>query len=368
MKKTAIKAMIVVAVCTTMSVSCRRQEMKQDAGKYKTISITKSATTIEREYTSTLKGVQSVEVRPQVSGTITKILVSEGAKVRKGEVMFVIDPVPYKAALQQAEAQVKSARAQLEAAELELNSKRMLKTQNVIGSYELEQAEKSVNRLRATLEEAEAAALSARNSLSYTEVKSPADGVIGMIPYRVGALVGPSITEPLATVADNGSIYAYFSITEKEMQRILSEHGTLDRGVETMPSARLRMADGKMYDHEGRIDAISGNVDASTGAVTLRATFSNPKQMLRDGGTGTIILPYSMSGTVVIPQEATYELQDKHFVFKVIHGKTKSAEIKVADYNNGKQYIVTSGLSDGDVIIAEGAGLLHDGIEVRTER
>ncbi|MGN0281322.1 MAG: efflux RND transporter periplasmic adaptor subunit [Prevotella sp.] len=357
--------MIVVSACVTIMMSCGKPSAKIGAGNYKTLKIEKSGCTIDREYTATLRGVQTVEVRPQVSGTITEICVGEGARVKRGQTMFVIDQVPYKAALQNATAQVNAAKAQLANAELTLKGKLALREKNVVSDFEVEQAQNDVNQLRAALQDAEATELSARNNLSYTTVKSPADGVTGMMPYRVGALVGPSMAEPLATVADNQQIHAYFSITETEMQRLTAEHGSLAKAIEAMPKVMLRLADDKEYEAKGTVDAISGNVDAATGAVALRATFSNARQTLSNGGTGTIIMPYEMNDVVVIPQEATYELQDKHFVYKVVEGKTKSTEIKVSDYDNGSLFIVTHGLKQGDVIIAEGAGLLHDGIIVK---
>ncbi|MGM9694067.1 MAG: efflux RND transporter periplasmic adaptor subunit [Alloprevotella sp.] len=334
------------------------------ASSHKTLTVTRSDFTMNSEYAATLKGVQSVEVRPQVSGTITQICVSEGADVKKGQVLFVIDQVPYQAALENAEAQVASARAQLDNALLTLRSKQSLHQQQVVGDFEVEQAQHNVNQLRASLRNAEASLTAARNNLSYTVIKSPANGCIGMIPYRVGALVDASISEPLATVSDPASVYAYFSISEAEMQRLLSNHGSLAEAVKAMPAVRLRLADGSEYVSEGCIDAISGNIDAGTGAVTLRASFPNPQQKLRHGGTGTIIVPRKLTDVIVIPQEATYELQDKHFVYAVVNGKTKATPIQVSDYDNGKQFVVTSGLKEGDRIIAEGAGLLHDGMEV----
>ncbi|MGM9697874.1 MAG: efflux RND transporter periplasmic adaptor subunit [Prevotella sp.] len=356
--------MVVVSACVTMS-SCGKSSVKMGAGNYKTLKIETSGCTVDDEYTATLRGVQTVEVRPQVSGTITEICVKEGARVSRGQTMFIIDQVPYKAALQNATAQVASAKAQLANAELTLKGKLALREKNVVSDYDVEQAQNDVDQLRAALLNAEATEMSARNNLSYTVVKSPADGVTGMMPYRIGALVSPSIAEPLATVADNTTIHAYFSITETEMQRLAGEHGSLDNALKAMPKVKLLLADGSEYEARGTVDAISGNVDATTGAVAMRATFANQGQTLSNGCTGTIVMPHEMQGVVVIPQEATYELQDKHFVYKVVDGKTKSTEIKVADYDNGRNYIVTGGLKQGDVIIAEGAGLLHEGIEVK---
>lgn len=349
-----------------MLTSCKKQVQQQASSEYKTLTITKSSSTLNKEYTATLEGEQNVEVRPQVSGTITKICVQEGANVKKGQVMFIIDQVPYKAALENAIASVNSAKASVANARLTLKSKKQLRAQNVVSDFDVEQAQNNLNEAIASLQNAQASELSARNNLSYTVVKSPADGVIGMIPYRVGALVSSSIEEPLTTVSNNNNVYAYFSITEAEMQKLIGDYGSLDEAKTHIPKVKLRTSDGAIYRYEGTVDAISGNVDATTGAVQMRATFPNPGNLLRNGGSATVIMPYDYDNAFVIPQEATYELQDKIFVYKVVNGKTKSSEITVLGMNDGQNYVVLSGLKVGDVIVAEGAGLLHDGIFVKS--
>lgn len=348
--------------------ACTRQQRPDMQGSYKTLTISPSSTTIDESYTATLQGVQRVEIRPQVSGTITRICVAEGATVKRGQVLAIIDQVPYQAALDNALAEVRSAKARLASARLTLKSKQELRRAAVVADYDVEQAQNSVDEAEAALLNAQASETAARNNLSYTTVKSPADGVIGMIPYRVGALVGPDMQQPITTVADVGTIHAYFSISETRMLQYIAQYGSLSEAIRQMPAVRLRLADGTLYQEQGHIDAISGNIDTSTGAVSLRASFPNPAEQLRNGGTATVIIPHAMQGVTVIPQEATYELQDKHFVFKVVNGKTQSTEIGISDYDNGKQYIVTQGLKRGDIIVAEGAGLLHDGIEVNVSK
>ncbi|MGI6222267.1 MAG: efflux RND transporter periplasmic adaptor subunit [Prevotella sp.] len=348
--------------------SCSKKQQAQSASTYKTLTVSKSSATFQKEYSCTLQGVQAVEVRPQVSGTIKKICVREGANVKKGQVMFIIDQVPYKAAVANARATVANAKASVSSARLTLKSKEQLRKDNVVSDYDVEQALNSLNEAVATLQSAQAQLTSAVNDLSYTEVRSPADGVIGMIPYREGALVSSSIEEPLATVSDNSEVHAYFSISEAEAQKLISQYGSLNAAIKQMPTVQLRMSDGSVYEGKGKVDAVSGNVDSETGAVTIRASFSNSKGLLRNGGTGTILMPYEVSNSIIIPQEATYELQDKIFVYRVVNGKTKSTAITVLDYDDGTHYVVSSGLKVGDVIIAEGAGLLQEGIEVKARK
>ena len=317
--------------------------------------------TLTREYTAVVEGRQSVEIRPQVSGTITEVCIDEGAKVSKGQPLFIIDQVPYQAALETAIANVKSAEAAVATARMTADSKQTLFDNKVVSAFDLQTAKNSLLEAEAALAQAKAQETSARNDLSYTVVKSPVDGVASMIPYRVGALVDASISTPLTTVSDDEEMYVYFSLTESQVLSLIREHGTLDKTLAQMPEVSLRLSDGQLYDHTGHIDAISGTISSGTGAVSLRATFLNPERMLRNGSSATLIFPYQRDSVLVVPQEATYEIQDKVFVYKVVDGKAASSQVTVFPVNDGKEYIVESGLKTGDVIVAEGAGLLQEG-------
>lgn len=264
-------AALACAFVALLSQSCKEKAATGAAGNYKTITASPSACVLEKEYTATLRGVQSVEVRPQVSGTITKICVSEGAHVKRGQTMFIIDQEPYRASLRVAE-------------------------------------------------------------------------------------------------ADVSSVHAYFSVTESEAQRLVADHGSLDKAIATLPSVKLRLGSGEELSAEGTVDAVSGNVDEATGSVAMRTTFANPSRILFSGGSATIVIPYEYKNKIIIPQEATYEIQDKKFVYRVIDGKTKSTEITVEPLSDGKRYVVNDGLKKGDVIVAEGAGLLSDGMEINVKK
>ena len=197
-------------------------------------------------------------------------------------------------------------------------------------------------------------------------VKSPVNGVASMIPYRVGALVNSNISQPLVTVSDDSKIFAYFSMAENQMLDLIQEYGSLKEAIKDMPEVELIMSNGKTYKHKGKINAVSGTISASTGSVSFRAVFPNPERLLRDGGSGTVIIPSVHEDCIIIPQTATFELQEKIFVYKVIDGKASSAVITIMPQNNGVEYIVESGLEVGDVIIAEGAGLVREGATIRT--
>ena len=330
------------------------------------MEVSRGSRTLSQSYTAVINGRQSVEIRPQVSGTITQVCIAEGAQVKKGQTLVIIDQVPYKAALETAIANVKSAEASVATARLTADSKEQLFKENVVSAFDLQTARNSLLQAEATLAQAKAEEVNARNDLSYTEVKSPVDGVSGMLPYRVGALVDASITTPLTTVSDDTEMYVYFSMTESQVLSLIRQYKTLDEAMKQMPEVELKLSDGLTYAHKGRIDAISGTIDTSTGAVSLRATFPNPEHILRNGGSGTVVFPYIKENVLIVPQEATYEIQDKIFVYKVVDGKATSSQVSVFPVNNGKEYIVESGLEEGETIIAEGAGLVQEGTVVGT--
>ena len=347
--------------CLLFFSSCEEKTQTQQSEKYKTLIVKKSDPIIYTDYAAVLKGCQSVEIRPQVSGIITKICINEGEMVHQGQVLFIIDQVPYKAALATAEAKVRKAEAQQRTSQLTLESKQQLHREKIISDFDLQTAENEYYEAEAQVSQAKAEALNAKNNLSYTEVKSPVNGVASMIPYRVGALVNCNIAQPLVTVSDDTHIHAYFSMPENGMLDILQQYGSTEEALKQLPEVTLTMSNGTPYAETGRIDAISGTVDKNTGVISLRAVFPNPKHLLRNGSTGSLSIPSVHKNCVVIPQSATYELQDRVFAWKVINGQTKSTPLTLFKHNDGQHYIVLSGLTTGDTIIAEGAGLVREG-------
>lgn len=361
------KKSLLIFLCLPLLCSCEGSDQKKADVAYKTLTIEQSDQTLKSVYTAKLRGRQYVEVRPQVSGIITEICINEGDAVHKGQILFIIDQVPYKAALQTAIANVESSKAKLGTAKLTTDSRAELYKEQVVSEFDLQTARNGLAEAEAALAQAKAQEVNARNNLSYTEVKSPVDGMASMIPYRVGALVSSNISEPLITVSDDSEVYAYFSMTENQILDFIHQYGSLKQTMEKMPEVELRLSNGKTYPHLGKINAISGTIDESTGAISLRACFANAEQMLRNGGSGTVVVPTTQKGCIVIPQAATYELQNRKFVYKVVDGKAVSTPVEVFRLNNGTEYIVESGLASGDVIIAEGAGLVREGTVIKNE-
>lgn len=363
MKEKMFRSLILTCILVLVT-SCKEQKSQTAGSDYETQKVTLSDRTVYSTFSATIQGKQDVGVYPQISGLITAVLVKEGAAVKKGQTLFIIDQVPYKAALRTAKANVEVAEASVATAKMTVDSKEELFKENVVSQFDLQTARNSLRSANATLAQARAELLNARNNLSYTVIKSPVAGIAGMSSYRVGDLVSSSMSSPMISVSDNSEMYAYFSMTEKQILALSRQNGSLTDALKTMPEVKLLLSDGSEYQEKGHIDAISGMIDTSTGSVTLRAVFPNSKNILRSGSTGNIKFPYTKKNCMVIPQTATYELQDKVFVYKVVGGKTQSTQVKVFEVNDGKEYIVESGLNMGDVIIAEGAGLLSNGISV----
>lgn len=362
-------ALSIIVSATLLTGGCDKHE-EQEAAKapqvYPTMKVQKADMTFNIEYTASVKGISDVDIYPQVSGTIKEILMQEGMPVKKDQVLFTIDPVSYEAAYEKAKANVASAEANLATAKLTRDSRDQLYSKKAVSYYDMMSSHNTYDSAVASLAEAKAVLKSAENDLNNTEIKSPVDGVLGMTSIREGALVSSNMTSPLVSVSDNSNVYTYFSLSENLLLYIakISNDSSYGDVVKKSPKVRFRLSDGDIYEEEGTIDAISGIVDSSTGAVTARATFPNPKRLLHSGGSGTVLIPVTVEDKLVIPQTATYELQNKIFVYKVVDHKTVASVIEIMDVNDGKSYVVTSGLEEGDVIVTDGAGLLTDGVEI----
>lgn len=355
-----------VVSCAIWFTSCEQsQKGEMQAGGYETMKVAVADKVVETNYSASIKGRQDIDIMPQVSGTIQKLCVVEGEKVKKGQILFIIDQVPYKAALNTAIANVKSAQAALATAELTYNSNKELFANKVVSEFTLKTSENQYLTAKAQLAQAEAQEVNARNNLSYTEVKSPSNGVVGMLPYRVGTLVNPSMVQPLTTVSDNSEMYVYFSMTENQVLNMVREYGSVDEALKKLPEISLELNDGTEYSEKGKIESISGVIDSQTGSVGVRAVFPNEKGLLLSGASGKVSIPSTYNDYIIVPQEATVKQQDKISVFKVVDGKAASTLIKVAAYNDGREYIVLDGLKAGDEIVAKGAGLVREGTQIK---
>ena len=320
------QAGLIIACCLAFP-ACKQATQTRANTEHEVMTIAPTSRTLSTSYPATIKGRQDIEIYPQVSGKLTELCVSEGQHVKKGQPLFIIDQVPYQAALRTAEANVEAAKASLANAELTYESRKALYAEEVVSEFDLNTAENSYLSAKAQLAQMEAQEVNARNNLSYTVVTSPSDGVVGTLPYRVGALVSSSIPQPLTTVSDNSVMYVYFSMTENQLLGLIRQYGSKDKALEQMPAIKLTLSDKSEYAHEGRIETISGVIDQSTGSVSIRAAFPNQEGLLHSGGSGNVVIPQQRDNVFVIPQAATYEIQDQTYAYKVIDGKAVSTLI-----------------------------------------
>ncbi len=362
MKKNLNIAFSTALMAMTVLCSCGGQKSQQASiVEFKTMKVGRTDVELTNKYNATIRGRQDVEVYPQVGGTLQRIMVTEGQSVKKGQTMFIIDQVPYQAALNTAEAALKAAKAQEATAALNYESRKKLFDQEVVSEFDMQTAHNSLLTAKASVAQAEAQVVNARNSLSYTVVKSPADGVVGTLPYRQGALVGPSIPKSLTTVSDNNQMWVYFSMSEAQFLTLTREKGSADSAVAAMPEISLQLVDGSMYELKGRVESASGVVDQQTGSVQLRAVFDNPSHILHSGSTGKVIIPTVMKNVLTIPTTAAVQTQDKFRIYTVDKdGAAHSQVISIEPQNDGKQYIVTEGLEEGAEIVAEGASMVKE--------
>ncbi len=368
MKTKSILYVILSLTAMTLLSSCggKQQQRTTPTPEFKIGKAEKKDITLAQKYSATIRGRQDIDVYPQVGGTLQKLCVTEGQKVTKGQTLFIIDQVPYQAALNTAEAAQKAATAQLATAQLSYDSKKKLFDEQVISDFELQTAQNTLLSAKAQLAQADAQVVNARNSLSYTVVKSPANGVVGTLPYRQGALVSSAMPQPLTTVSDNNEMYVYFSIAEAQFLQMVRNSQNVEQAIAAMPELTLQLVDGSEYDVKGKVESASGVVDRNTGSVQLRAVFSNPTHILHSGSTGNIILPTVYKDALVIPTTATVQMQDKYKIFVVdSEGVAHGQIVSVLPQTNGKEYIVTGGLDGTESIVSEGAGMVKEGQKVK---
>ena len=361
-----MKRILYLALGAALVACSNDKSAGQGAGvsEYAVQTVATSTAELSTKYPATIKGVQDIEIRPKVSGNITRQLVDEGDFVQAGQVLFVIDPTQYQAAVDQAQAAVKVAKANVSTQQLTVANKKALLDKQIISQYDYDVAANTLLLYEAQLGQAQASLRSAKDQLSFCSVRATSAGVIGEIPYRVGSLVSASSAQPLATVSDLDQMYAYFSMTEKQFLQLTRENGGSEAARLSLPDVTLILADGTVYGELGKVTSFSGVIDPTTGSLQMRATFANPDRLLRSGATGVLQFPVRKAEAIVIPQKATYAIQDKRFVYVVgKDNKVKNTEITVLEQNDGTNFVVTSGLKAGDRLVVEGVNKLKNGME-----
>ena len=333
------------------------------------ITISSVPAKIYQYYTASLQGSRDIEIRPQVDGYINKIYVDEGAQVKKGQLLFKIDPQPYIEQLNNANAVYMAAKASLEDAELNVNKLGPLVQNNVISDVQLKSAQAALNVARANVAQTSAAVQSARINLGYTSITAPASGYIGRIPYKMGSLVGKSTLDPLTVLSETKDVRAYFSMSELNFQQFKDQFpgNTIEEKIKQMPPVELVLATDSVYAQKGKVELAEGQFDKTTGTINFRATFPNAQGLLRSGNTGKIRIVKNLGNSIVIPQDATFELQDKIFVYAVgDSNKVVSRPITVAG-TSGNYYLVQGGVSPGEKIVYTGLDRLREGAVIQPQ-
>jgi membrane fusion protein (multidrug efflux system) len=338
------------------------------AETYKVITLQPRPATLNTDYPASIQGLQNIEIRPKVDGFIEKIYVDEGSAVKKGQLLFKINAPQYEQEVRTANAGIKTAEADVSTAKMQVDKVKPLVEKDIISHYELESAQNTLQSKQAALAQAKAALENARINMGYTTIVSPVNGVIGSLPYKLGSLVTSTTTEPLTTVYNTGSVYAYFAMNEKQLLGFSrdSSNTTFRSKLNSIPKVTLILSDGTAYENKGKVETVNGLINTTTGSANFRAEFINPKGLLRSGSSATVRIPALIKSAIIIPQSVTYQLQDKRFVYLIDNkNKVKNVAITVMDNTPGQFYIVTDGLKSGDRVIAESVSNLADGTEIK---
>ena len=333
------------------------------------LPISSASATTYQEFSTAVEGKVNVEIRPQVSGYLDKILVEEGAYVSQGQPLFKINDRPYDAQVHNSTANIDAAKANEEKAAIEVNRLQPLVANHVISDVQLKSAQAAYDAAKAAVAQAEAEGSNAGINLGYTLVKAPVSGYIGRIPFKVGALVGKGEAQPLTVVSDIKEMYAYFGMSENDFLKFTSlvPGKTIDEKIKALPPVELELADKSIYPFKGKVELMEGQFDRNIGAITFRATFPNADRILRSGITGKVRIPQNNNGLLPVPQTSTYEIQDRVFVFIVgdsnkVVGKQLHIVSKTTDY-----YLVDKGVQAGDKIVFAGMDRLTDGAVISPE-
>ena len=338
--------------------SCKNKQAQTTAADqvkaFPVAVISTSDVELQAVYPAVLKGEQDIDIKARVEGYIDKIFVDEGAVVRKGQPLFKINS-PSSVQM------IENAKANYNTAKLDVERMRPLAEKGIISDVKLSAYQNTLASAKATLDQAKA-------TLNWATVTSPVDGVVGTLSFRQGSLV--TNTTVLTTVSNISKVVAYFSVNEKDLLELLKEFkgSTQAEKIKHMPAVRLLLSDGTQYEQTGRIETISGVVDATSGAVNFRASFSNKHGLLRSGSSAKVVIPSEHKNAIVIPQKATFAQQDKVLVYKFQGDSVVQKVVSVKTTPDGQAYVVTEGLSVGDKIVTDGIATLSNGQKIKEQK
>ena len=376
------RAALLLLLLSTAACGSKKDDDKQAGGggpggkgdqggppkDYPVLVLRPDTVTLYQDYPATIQGQQNVEIRPKVDGYVEAIYVDEGASVRKGQRLFHISAPQYEQEVRTAQAGIKTAQADVDAARMGVKKVQPLVARNIISKYELEGAQYTLESKLAALAQARATLANAQTNVGYTDLVSPVTGIIGTIPNKIGSLVSSTSADPLTTVSSTGNVYAYFSLSEKALLDFTRTRpgNTLQDKLANVPNVRLVLADGSLYALPGRVETAIGQVNTETGSSSFRAIFPNPQGLLRSGGSGSVRTLRPMKDVLIVPQRATYELQGKRFVYLVgADTAAHAAAVTVVPTPDGESFVVQKGLKAGQQVILDGVGALKEGTKIK---
>lgn len=373
-KKQKLSAALIAVAMTIIAYSCGTSSAEVPAGAAEAptlpvVALKALPAKSFREYSSSIEGKVNVDIRPQVDGYLDKIFVDEGAYVKQGQPLFRINDRPYQEQYSNAKASLEASKANLERAKLEVDKLAPLVENNVVGDVQLKTAQAAYAAAKAEVARAQSSVGNAGINVGYTVVTAPVSGYIGRIPFKIGSLVGRGETQALTVVSDVKEVYAYFSMSEVDFLHFKNDipGETIADKIKNLPPVELVLADGSVYAAKGKIETVEGQFDKTMGAISFRAAFPNAQGLLRSGSTGKVRMTQDFASTIIVPQEATFELQDKVFVFAVgDSNKVVSKPLAIAGKTSG-YYFVGNSLKDGERIVYSGLGRLRDGAVIKPQ-
>lgn len=363
----ALMTVISLTLYSCNSSSASNQPAVAAPVEYPVVSVSSSDVTTYSEFTASLEGSRDIEIRPQVDGYISAIYVDEGAFVKKGQPLFKIDARPYTEQLNTANANLLSAKAALENASINVNKLTPLVQNNIVSDVQLKSAKASYDASRAMVAQAQSQVQSAKINVGFTTITAPASGYVGGIPFKTGSLVGRSQPQALTVLSENKSVHAYFTMSEVDFIDFKTDYtgNTIQEKIKSLPEVELVLADNTVYPVKGRVELAQGSFDKTNGTISFRAIFNNDAGLLRSGNTGKIRIPDQSTNTLLVPQQATFELQDKIFAYTVGDSNKVMGIPLTVTGTSGRYYMVSKGVKSGDKIVYEGIGRLADGMIIK---
>jgi len=370
--KTTAKARIIILISSIILLqNCTKaaegSNATPPAPELPVYTVTTSPATIYQEFPTALEGKNNVEIRSQVDGYLDKIYVEEGAYVRAGQPLFKIDSRAYGEQMNMANANLQVANANIQKAKVEVDRLQPLVAAKVVSDVQLRTAKANYAAAVAAGSQAKASVGGARINVGFTTITAPVSGYIGRIPYKKGSLISRTDANPLTMLSDISEIYAYFSLSELDFIGFQKKYqgATLNEKLKNMPMVDLVIADNSTYPEKGKMSIVDGQFDKTTGAISVRAVFPNANGALRTGNTGRVRMPQLFANTLVIPQESTFEIQDKTYVYVVGKDKKVTSKPITISGKTDSYYFISEGLAAGEKIVYTGIGALKDGVAIQ---